>query len=194
MAVLSSVRCLAPHWLPNLMCRCDGCPLNLIRATYASHLCIYLPDTRNPILQERLSLALLCLRTPATGTVCSCLQAEIDGPYTVHDMVIQPWAHNAMLSRDPPTKEWLLFHIGTGVAPTAGWSPCVEPNGSVRRCGALLLFVWGWGLVLSSLSILPTALCGSWHDWRVRTYCCLLEPTCAHPCPASLMSPQKCSC
>ena len=27
-------------------------------------------------------------------------------------------------------KEWLLYHIGTGVAPEAGWSPCVMPNSS----------------------------------------------------------------
>ena len=35
------------------------------------------------------------------------------GPYTVAQMAVQPWAHNAFLAQDPPTKEWVLFHIGT---------------------------------------------------------------------------------
>jgi hypothetical protein len=43
-------------------------------------------------------------------------------------MAVQPWAHNAFLTQDPPTKEWLLYHIGTGVAPASGWTPCVVPN------------------------------------------------------------------
>jgi hypothetical protein len=55
---------------------------------------------------------------------------SIDGPYTVQQMAVQPWAHNAFLSQEPRTKEWLLFHIGTAVAPEAGWSPCVIPNAS----------------------------------------------------------------
>lgn len=58
---------------------------------------------------------------------------SIDGPYTVQQMAVQPWAHNAFLSQEPRTKEWLLFHIGTAVAPEAGWSPCVIPNASAHE-------------------------------------------------------------
>lgn len=53
---------------------------------------------------------------------------EVDGPYTVQRMAVQPWAHNAYLTQDLPSKEWLLYHIGTGVANASKWSPCVEPN------------------------------------------------------------------
>eukprot|EP01047_Picozoa_sp_COSAG01_P019958 COSAG01_NODE_1125_length_11596_cov_8.205532_1_plen_499_part_00 len=58
---------------------------------------------------------------------------SVDGPYTVQQMAVQPWAHNAFLTRDPPTQEYLLFHIGTAVAPEAGWDPCVIPNVSTHE-------------------------------------------------------------
>ena len=45
---------------------------------------------------------------------------SIDGPYTVEQMAVQLWAHNAFLAQEPRTKEWLLYHIGTAVAPVAG--------------------------------------------------------------------------
>lgn len=53
---------------------------------------------------------------------------SIDGPYTVEQMVVQPWAHNAFLTQEPQKKEWLLYHIGTAVANESLWSPCVIPN------------------------------------------------------------------
>ena len=58
---------------------------------------------------------------------------SIDGPYTVQQMAVQPWAHNAFLTQEPSTKEWLLYHIGTAVAPEAGWAPCVIPNASTHE-------------------------------------------------------------
>ena len=73
------------------------------------------------------------LSLSAWTTASSIVRAtskSIDGPYEVQQMAVQPWAHNAFLTQDPPTKEWLLYHIGTGVAPEAGWSPCVMPNSS----------------------------------------------------------------
>ena len=73
--------------------------------------------------------------SPSWTTASSIVRAtakSVDGPYTVQQMAVQPWAHNAFLARDPPTGEHLLFHIGTGVAPDAEWAPCVIPNPTAR--------------------------------------------------------------
>eukprot|EP00041_Stephanoeca_diplocostata_P005449 m.62073 g.62073 ORF g.62073 m.62073 type:complete len:480 (-) comp15790_c0_seq2:80-1519(-) len=48
------------------------------------------------------------------------------GPYTVQDMVVQPWAHNTMLVRDPSADKHLLFFIGTASAPSKDWKPCIS--------------------------------------------------------------------
>lgn len=67
------------------------------------------------------------------SSIVRATSKSVDGPYEVNQMVVQPWAHNAFLTQDPPTKEWLLFHIGTGVAAEADWSPCVIPNSSAHE-------------------------------------------------------------
>ena len=67
------------------------------------------------------------------SSIVRATASSIDGPYTVEQMAVQPWAHNAYLAQDPPSKEHLLFHIGTAVAPEAGWSPCVIPNASTHE-------------------------------------------------------------
>lgn len=51
-----------------------------------------------------------------------------EGPYTVQDMVVQPWAHNTMLVRDPSADKYLLFFIGTASAPTKDWKPCTTDD------------------------------------------------------------------
>eukprot|EP00041_Stephanoeca_diplocostata_P010867 m.174123 g.174123 ORF g.174123 m.174123 type:complete len:448 (+) comp18321_c0_seq3:89-1432(+) len=62
---------------------------------------------------------------------------DVDGPYTLYQnpnpdtlapstpaLVIPPWSHNTYLTRDPPTGEWLLWHIGSGQTPPAEWKNC----------------------------------------------------------------------
>ena len=47
------------------------------------------------------------LSLSAWTTASSIVRAtskSIDGPYEVQQMAVQPWAHNAFLTRDPPTK------------------------------------------------------------------------------------------
>ena len=46
------------------------------------------------------------------------------GPYTVVDLVEQPFSHNTYVIQDPLTKELLIFHLGNGTNPPSVWSPC----------------------------------------------------------------------
>ena len=69
----------------------------------------------------------------------------VDGPYTLLGnadpatlrpgspaMPVQPWSHNTFLSRDPPSGEWLLWHIGAGQTPPSQWVNCSDdlPDGT----------------------------------------------------------------
>jgi hypothetical protein len=62
---------------------------------------------------------------------------EVDGPYTLEGdpdpdalapgnpaLVVPPWSHNTYLTRDPPSGEWLLWHIGSGQVPPSQWRNC----------------------------------------------------------------------
>ena len=49
------------------------------------------------------------------------------GPYTLVDMVAQPWSHNAMLSADP-AGGYLLYQIGDAVVPPDQWEPCYNSS------------------------------------------------------------------
>ena len=45
------------------------------------------------------------------------------GPYSLVDMVAQPWSHNAMLSANP-AGGYLLYQIGDAAVPAPQWEPC----------------------------------------------------------------------
>lgn len=45
------------------------------------------------------------------------------GPYSLVDMVAQPWSHNAMLSANP-AGGYLLYQIGDAAVPAPEWEPC----------------------------------------------------------------------
>jgi hypothetical protein len=62
---------------------------------------------------------------------------EVDGPYTLLGdpepdsiapgnpaLIVPPWSHNTFLARDPPSGEWLLWHIGSGQVPASQWKNC----------------------------------------------------------------------
>ena len=62
---------------------------------------------------------------------------HVDGPYTLLGdpdpdslapgdpaLIVQPWSHNTFLARDPPSGEWLLWHIGSGQVPPGQWRNC----------------------------------------------------------------------
>jgi hypothetical protein len=51
------------------------------------------------------------------------------GPYTFSEMIVQPWAHNAILRVDGFTGDYLVFHIGDAHVDPSKWSPCFT-NGS----------------------------------------------------------------
>lgn len=54
------------------------------------------------------------------------------GPYSLVDMAVQPWSHNAMLSSNP-AGGYLLYQIGDAVTPPSEWEPCY--NSSVLPSG-----------------------------------------------------------
>jgi hypothetical protein len=67
----------------------------------------------------------------------------VDGPYTLygHDdpstlapgspaLIVPPWSHNTYLVQDPPSGEWLLWHIGSGQTPPAQWKNCTSNDDS----------------------------------------------------------------
>ena len=51
-----------------------------------------------------------------------------EGPFTPAQLVMQPWSHNTVIVRNPPTDEMLIFHIGTGIVDPALWRPCFESD------------------------------------------------------------------
>lgn len=62
-------------------------------------------------------------------TVSSVVHAVAElpeGPYTVKDLAVQPWAHNAMITKDPTNGDYVLFHIGSAKTDPSVWEPCIN--------------------------------------------------------------------
>lgn len=55
-----------------------------------------------------------------------------EGPFSLTDMVAQPYSHNAMLTGNP-AGGYLLYHIGDSNEPDDQWSPCY--NSTVAQVG-----------------------------------------------------------
>lgn len=68
--------------------------------------------------------------TTASSIVHVTSEVGIAGPYTpaADMMIIQPWAHNAMISQAPGSDLLQLFHIGNAVVDPSKWSPCYQAN------------------------------------------------------------------
>ena len=55
------------------------------------------------------------------------------GPYELApgadaQLVVPPWSHGAYVTRDPPTGEYLLIHIGNGLVDKRTWAPCYNSS------------------------------------------------------------------
>jgi hypothetical protein len=46
-------------------------------------------------------------------------------------LVVPPWSHGAYITRDPPTGQYLLWHLGDGTIDPATWSPCYNSSQAV---------------------------------------------------------------
>ena len=64
-----------------------------------------------------------------------------EGPFTLApgldaQLVVPPWSHGAYLVRDPPTQQYLLWHLGDGTINPATWRPCYNSSESGTAAGA----------------------------------------------------------
>jgi hypothetical protein len=55
------------------------------------------------------------------------------GPFTFAagddaQLVVPPWSHGAIVTQDPVSKKYLLFHIGNGLVAPSTWSPCYNSS------------------------------------------------------------------
>jgi hypothetical protein len=58
------------------------------------------------------------------------------GPFTFPEgldeqLVVPPWSHGAYITRDPPTGEYLLWHLGNGAIDPKTWAPCFNSSQAV---------------------------------------------------------------
>lgn len=58
------------------------------------------------------------------SSIVHATATSVEGPYKYDEMIIQPWAHNAIVQKDPLTGQYLVFHIGTAQVDPSQWSPC----------------------------------------------------------------------
>jgi hypothetical protein len=50
-------------------------------------------------------------------------------------LVVPPWSHGAYIARDPPTGEYLLWHLGSGMIDPKSWAPCFNSSEAVAGGG-----------------------------------------------------------
>ena len=60
------------------------------------------------------------------------------GPFTIPagldaQLVLPPWSHGAYVVRDPPTGEYLLWHLGNASVSRDSWFPCYNSSDSQHR-------------------------------------------------------------
>ena len=58
-----------------------------------------------------------------------------EGPFTFapgldEQLVVPPWSHGAYIVQDPPTKKYLLWHLGDGTISNTTWGPCYNSSES----------------------------------------------------------------
>ncbi len=50
-------------------------------------------------------------------------------------LVVPPWSHGAYIARDPPTGQYLLWHLGNGAIDPGTWAPCYNSSQAVAGGG-----------------------------------------------------------
>ena len=118
-----------------------------------------------------------------------------EGPYTLQEMIAQPWSHNAMPVENPAgsaatSDRFLIFGIGDACANKSAWSPCYN-NGSlelwatkqaeIERAAQAPCMGSEEGYRLYARSAARPA--GPWH-WKgaAEPLCCDVAALCP-PCP-----------
>lgn len=55
------------------------------------------------------------------------------GPFSFEEgldkqLVVPPWSHGAFITRDPPSGQYLLWHLGNGMIDPKTWAPCYNSS------------------------------------------------------------------
>jgi len=74
------------------------------------------------------------------SSVAHATSKKPEGPYSFapgldEQLVVPPWSHGAYIVQDPPTKQYLLWHLGNGMISNSSWGPCY--NSSQSGVGAV---------------------------------------------------------
>ena len=67
------------------------------------------------------------------SSVAHATAARPEGPFTLapgldQQLVVPPWSHGAYIVQDPPTKQYLLWHLGDGTIDPKTWAPCYNSS------------------------------------------------------------------
>ena len=63
------------------------------------------------------------------SSIWHATSSAVEGPYTLSDMIAQPWAHNAMISQtSDPAHPYALYQLGDSAADPAQWQPCYNAS------------------------------------------------------------------
>ena len=69
--------------------------------------------------QQSLSFSLSFF--PTLPGIVHATAAKPQGPYVIQEMIVQPWAHNAIITQDPLSGLYLIFHIGNAQVDPSQW-------------------------------------------------------------------------
>ena len=69
------------------------------------------------------------------SSVAHATSSRPQGPFTLapgldQQLVVPPWSHGAYIVQDPPTKQYLLWHLGDGSIDPKSWGPCYNSSQS----------------------------------------------------------------
>ena len=75
------------------------------------------------------------------SSMAHATSAQPEGPYSLAtgqdgQLVVPPWSHGAYIIQDPPTKQYLLWHLGDGTVNPSTWRPCYNSSESGTAEGA----------------------------------------------------------
>lgn len=75
------------------------------------------------------------------SSVAHATSASPVGPYVLppgndSQLVVPPWSHGAYLVQDPPSQQFLLWHLGDGTISPSGWAPCYDSNQTTPEAAA----------------------------------------------------------
>lgn len=114
------------------------------------------------------------------SSVAHATASKPEGPFTLapgldQQLVVPPWSHGAYIVQDPPTKQYLLWHLGDGTIDPKTWGPCYNSSESGVEGGLSLppttpeistLGVPGQRQAFVQTS---SSLVGPWTPWNNNT-------------------------